>query len=412
MKHHDSQSAYQLYQANKKKPTLARLYLMNAITHDSRIEYLREYAKLIGGLNDGEFEEALPQVYHMLTLAALNGPVEQVVEIQSLIAGLQNREFASKSIEKTRGGIRAHTLIVKEMARFSWASLRESDKLFDGQTLNERSEFLKQALSSGDLSESETETFVAELDQTQCQINLVATVFSVDEALKLTEDECESKSPTPARVAALMAHAAGLLNQMWVMKADGPMPKTELNAICLERQKRFSAIETEAQEILSKPAYAKVNEKMRNLEHDLKDADRFTTRIELCQNCAQKIQQIAPKILSPAYYSKTLDVLKKIADSAAEYGRQRYAMYQTRMASLALDAIRKYDSMKMVFESDAERILKDCKIASIDESLLSPEAASIYQSAKAMLTQKLSTIKRANFDYVCVTSEKFKLEHY
>lgn len=68
-------------------------------------------------------------------------------------------------------------------------------------------------------------------------------------------------------------------------------------------------------------------------------------------------------------------------------------------ADYALKAIKSFDEMSVVFEKDAERILADCHLAEIDESLLSPEASSLFQSAKSIVTAKLDVEKRAEFDH-------------
>lgn len=213
-----------------------------------------------------------------------------------------------------------------------------------------------------------------------------------------------------------MTQIASTLSQLWVLHPDGPISGNELDVICKDKQELFRTCEEPAQKVLSQKPYdqaVKCNAELQAKIDAAGDGDHAETqKIEYCQNAIRTLQELLGGVTYKEYRSQVLELIKNVGDMLTKFTRQRYAKYQKKMSSFALDAIKQFDDITIVREKDAEKILKKCHIAEVDESLLCPEAASMFQSAKSMLVDRLGRVNRAEFDMECVTARKFSLEQY
>lgn len=399
----------------KTNEDLALVYLMNAITHDPKIAYLEEYVKLLSGMKGDVLDSALPQAYNILSMVALNGPADQVPDVQRLIARVQELEFSSGTeggqLDRQEGMIEE---VWQEAKEFEWGSLVENGMMFDAKRMQAKSEALKQLLATGVLSDEDTERYVDELDQTQWQLNLIAILNEISDGVAQVREELSLATANPHRVSALMAQVANALSQLWCLRPEGPIPREELDEICDAKQELLRACEEPAQRLLSQKAYTQAyeyyNKLLKSVDEDCNNSE--TWKIERCQETIPLLQDLVAQITYKEYRSRVLGLIKCIGDRITSFSRQRYAKYQKDMASYALDAIKKFDDTTVVLEKDVDEILKTCHIAEIDESILSPEAAGLFQFAKSMLVDKLGRVKRAEFDMTCVTSTKIRLEQY
>ena len=398
---------------------LALVYLMNAITHDPRIDYLEEYVKILCGMRGARLDSVLPQAYNILSMAALNGPADQVPVVQRLIIQLQDLEFSretkgSQSNRRSDGDLKKEA--ERELKRYEWGTLVEKGLMFDAKLMQEKSDALKQLLSAGMLSEEESEQYIDDLDKTQWQLNLITILGAITEGVSHVNEELSRKKANPYRVSALMSQIASTLSQLWVLHPDGPISGNELDVICKDKQELFRTCEEPAQKVLSQKPYdqaVKCNAELQAKIDAAGDGDHTETqKIEYCQNAIRTLQELLGGVTYKEYRSQVLELIKNVGDMLTKFTRQRYAKYQKKMSSFALDAIKQFDDITIVTEKDAEKILKKCHIAEVDESLLCPEAASMFQSAKSMLVDKLGRVNRAEFDMECVTARKFSLEQY
>ena len=395
------------------KTELARIYILNAITHKPAVRYLDEYVRLLASDDNDGWEDAFSQAYNILSMAALNGAVDDIDHIQTLIAKLQRVEAGRQTPPAANGGEGKPmgTELWMEIAkRYSWKLYRKSGDLFSTDKLQEKEAVLRQALESGVLDEVQTAAAIKEIRETQWQAGYLEARQAFENVIDATRQELEKERPIAPRVGALMSQAAIALNQLWVLDAKGPLGEKELLAEQQREQDRFSALEPEAQCVLSEK-YCSAISAVENRYVD-NPKKTFTRRMEVHQQKIAKLQEI----LSHIPHEKTRDDLaariKVLTEELAEFARKRFAAYQKMAADRALQAIRQFDDTTLVTKKDAETILSDCRLAEIDESLLSPEASAIFQSAKSMLAAKFNTVQRAEYEHKCVMTRKCRLEQF
>ena len=138
-----------------------------------------------------------------------------------------------------------------------------------------------------------------------------------------------------------------------------------------------------------------------------------TLFIEKIREFLVRTSSVAQTLSSEKLSNSLSEVIKAVSKLGRDVEVERYAVYQRYCANLCAAAIKNFHDVTWVWEKDANKILKECKIANIDESLLSPECAEIYQSARGMLQGKLDKEDcRIEFQVACVNSPKIKLESF
>ena len=209
---------------------------------------------------------------------------------------------------------------------------------------------------------------------------------------------------------ALMSQISSFLTQLWLLEPAGPLDDVELRKEQKNMQKEFFELEPKARRAISQ----KPIEEIRKQYKRFVDAERenFTERLEAAQRTVTDIQELLVRISFDEYREEAKQLLKQLANLVASFGRERYACYQRHVAGLAKKALEKFDNITVVSKTDALKILNDCNMVKVDESLLSPEASGLFQFAKSTLTAKLSIEQRAEFDYKCVVASKYKLEDF
>ncbi len=393
---------------------LARIYLLNAITHDSRVEYLAEYVDFLKKNASPEDEEAYQQAYNIMSMAALNCHADDIAEIRQLIADLQSISMANAAEEANAPEKESSELaqIERELETFSWPHLKKNGRLFSASVLADKAAALRQALGSGCLSDDQTKHYMDELEETQWQINLVSLKESLGSLFKSIEEETArvSNKISSSRINALMAQATSVLSQIWILANEGPLSERELREEQESMQEAFNKTEKVAQEVLSQKTLELIKSKLKGIEKNLMSIDSVSMRIKEVQLAVEYIQGLLPQIVFEEHRTSVQSYLKRLSELIVSLSRMRYARYQARIAGLAQRALKKYDAMTMVFEADAINILEECEFCKVDESLLSPEAAGLFQFAKSTLVAKLDMVKRVDFDYKCVVAKKFNLE--
>ena len=410
-----AEQAYELCQGayKHKDHALARIYLLNAITHDTQLRYLKALVTLVKKTDYSERQDAARQALDVFSVALLQAPPDQVVQIRELMDEMQGicDDDLGTSSENEGDTAHANTTLnmEEELEVFSWNNYRKNGWLFSAEKLQEKEAALKQALESGLLDDGKASEFFNELIQTQLQIGFCAAKSEFYESVKQVERELRKDKPLDHRVAALMAKTANALNQMWSLP-NGPMSESEIVSEQNAVQAKFEDVEPDAQRVISEKAHEAIGD----LESKYKDTldEALTPRIELLQKKAVDLQELLPQMTYKPFRDEVVNRIKTTAEKITALTRQRLARYQQMAADYALKAIKSFDEMSVVFEKDAERMLTDCRLAEIDESLLSPEASALFQSAKSIVTAKLDVVKRAEFDHKCVVSPKFKLEQF
>lgn len=428
--HELSDKAYAYYAKVKEQGDreLARLYLVNAITHSPNIVYIRQYVDDLKREDDADREEILPQAMALLSQAALNGSPDDVVEIRQLVESLQQedvRDDAPEIIDDNSEKLKQAFL------DFSWDRMERRDELFDLSRLAEKAEMLQKALESEVLSDDEAEDYAQMLKETQAQLNFASLCKEFDRIHEMVSMallvQGEFDKIFKAQTIAGLQQLSSILSQLWTMKDDGPF---SLNANkCFKNrikmmQLRFEEMEEKTQEFLGREVFdgmcAKIEEFNREDAGCADNAKReseslptdktWTKHIQSGQKLIAEIRGALQQLPYKEHRDKLLADLDRIEKLVASWSVYRYARYQRIVADLCKKAVDKWNENTTVNKDEARGWLKDYKFTQIDESLLSPEAAGVFHDIKAKLANKFNSEEMAEFEYHCIVDKKMKLE--
>ena len=382
-----------------------------------------------------EREDLLPQAFDVLSQAAITGPAENIAEIQSFVAMLQPpvkdiKTTTSEEDEETKQ-------LVEELEHTTWENLL-AEGLYDSENarwdlekLESRLNLLRKSLASGLLDEQQASMYAIELGKTELQYNF-CSVFN--EFYRLAKrvleivimDDYLLGEDGKSRVVAMLQQMSSLLNQAMTMPEEGLGDSWSENGIFNQTAKMLQAfrkVEKEAQVALGKDVYDKIIAEFdefyrihakENIEAappgKMAGSNTWTSRILAAQSLRENVSKRLSQIPAPPHLEELAKKMRALEKDIGEWIKARYACYQRKIADLCRAAVRKWDDTTYVTEGEATQWLADFRFAEVDESLLSPEAAAVFQSIKARLVDKLSTEAKADFDYKCIVSIKMKLE--
>ena len=426
----ESQKAIELYKATLTKgdTETARLYLMNAIMHNPSLENIRLYVNELQKLDPLEREDLLPQALDVLSQAAITGPAENIAEIQSLVAMLQPSVEDIKTTYSDEDEDAKQ--LVEELEHTTWENLL-AEGLYDSENtkwnlekLESRLDLLRKSLASGLLDEQQASTYAIELGKTELQFNF-CSIFN--EFYRLAKrvleivimDDYLLGEDGKSRVVAMLQQMSSLLNQAMTIPEEGLEDSLSANGFfnrTAEMLQTFRNVEKEAQVALGKDIYDKI---IAEFEEFYKIHDKaslpgafntWTSHILAAQGLREDVSKRLSQIPAQPHLEEISKKMRALEKDTGEWVKARYACYQRKVAELCRAAVRKWDDTTYVTEDKAKQWLADFRFAEIDESLLSPEAAAVFQSIKARLIEKLSTEAKADFDYKCIVSIKMNLE--
>ena len=139
---------------------------------------------------------------------------------------------------------------------------------------------------------------------------------------------------------------------------------------------------------------------------------RLTKILEEFQNNVQEISARLYELTDSDYVQEINHSIRKLGEKAEKISQQRFAAYQKYVAEKCDEAISDYDEKTRVGENYAKQLLDDYHFAEVDESLLSPEAASVFHETKSILLNKLGMKEKTAFQKQCVIGKKKKLEDF
>lgn len=407
----NAELAFEKYRAAKATgdAELARLYILNALTHDSKLKYLKAY---IGDIKDAEADRAslIEQASNLLSVAALNGSCEDIEEIQGLIRELQELDDSGAS-ELDADGSDPLDEIKTKLGKYSWQSLKKSKGLTDLRVLGEKIDICKQALESGLLSDYEAERVLLEMTQTQTMQNVETSMTEVIRLVTIVKEGPGSRDSQPKDLAAL-SQASGILSQLWTIADIGYCQREDYERRLRDVQAEYNQAEDKVKKSMS----AAVVEKMSSIVQvlDGRDFNKFTNEIHAVQNAIKTVQELMAQITHDESKVCAQNIVKKLVGRLEDVMRARYAAYQKHVAELCAGALKGYEDEIFLTngEDKAESLLKKYQIAEIDETQLSPEASSIYHAARDTIAAKFSAKHKVDFDYRCVVSGKISIEEF
>ena len=406
----------------------ARLYLINALSHDPCIENIRFYVQELLKVSPTDLEGILPQSYSILSEAAITGPADNIAEIRTLIARLEEHCSSAKSDVVDVDEDDEERRLLEELKATSWEGLK-ADGLFDADNIKwdvgrlvGRLELLKKALSSGYLSDEQAEYYAEELPKTELQINFCS---SYNEFYRLAQEIIGALSINGDKIAddeklryiAMIQQMSNLLNQVSTMPDEGLGESGSDDSIYNRTSKMigtFKTVEGRLQLAVGVEAFKAVESEIDAFVENYKNKSdgSWSICIRMAQALKEKVARQISLMPAPQHQETVATKIRNVDKLIEEWMKARYAAYQRCVADLCRKAVKNWDDNLTVSDDEAKQWLNDFRFAEVNESLLSPEAAGVFQSIKARLMEKLSKEDKANFDYKCIVSHKMKLEDF
>ena len=150
-----AEKAYQLGNTAFEKGDceLARIYILNAITHDDNLKYFHSLINIVKKTSPNTRKrEVAEQALNLLSMALLQGDPDRIGTIQSMIADLQtvfDDTFDSGTVSSDS---EANIPNFADLERYSWTTMKKAKTAEDMPFLQEKSEFLQQILNSSGIS--------------------------------------------------------------------------------------------------------------------------------------------------------------------------------------------------------------------------------------------------------------------
>ena len=411
-----AEKAYQLGNTAFEKGDceLARIYILNAITHDDDLKYFYSLINIVKKTSPNTRKrEVAEQALNLLSMALLQGDPDRIGTIQSMIADLQTVFDDTFDSGTVSSGSEANIPSFADLERYSWTTMRKAKTVEDMPSLQEKSEFLQQMLNAPGISE--TQRGKVEQEFRTC-VSLM-DFLSKKKALEETISEIRKESVSSKNVyflAAKLQNASNILAQMWLLDVSPVIPNSEYRQTLSKFTEEIKKQEDNYNRLRSEPLYKDLRNKISKTKTDiLSSTINGTQKLEIIQKSVQEVSEKVIELSAMDYVREIQKLLRdELGKKAEDIAKKRFAEYQKKVAELCRGAIKQFNDDLKVFESDAEEYLERYKIAEIDESLLSPEASAIFHEAKGLLVNKLSLSKKASFQVKCVTGKKMKLEDF
>lgn len=411
-----AESAYTLCQDAYKAKNfdLARIYIVNAITHATELRFLKALVTIAKKTQYEKRRDVSEQFLNICSMALFQVPANEVKDVQDIMAGLQeiyDDTFVLSSDEEADDSSACTWGMLVE--KYSWSSMQKHNELHDDGKVQEKSRFLQKILESSVMTDSQRKRVEHEF-----QVCLSYSEFLTKESvIKETFSELEREFLGEGNVfyiAAKLQNASSILAQMWLLEVPDVIPQKKFRSDLSAYAKKIEQYETQYNKIRSKALYVSLADKIsRALSMARSAAGKLTGRLEDCQKIIREVSESLGELSDLGYVRELQNSLRELGEEAENISKKRFAAYQAFCANKCRSAIKSFDDTTgRVSEDDARKYLDRWDIAKIDESLLTPEASAIFHEAKGMLIDKLSRMNKANYQIECVTSKKFSLEDF
>lgn len=437
---------------------LARIYAMNAITHDSSPKAFELYVEIIKAMPERERRVAVEQALNILSMVMCQCDPDEIGKFQQLATQLEEIQDEGFAPTPETPDVISAPLIDK----YSWESLREEGQLENLERIREKFQILQPLIDSGDLHGEELQRRAKEFQETEALLDFLNKKQVFEESLTEVDNELTADNGNLCYVAARLQNAATLLSQLWLVNVAGVLVNYKERLAAMT--KRLEKFERQYEKVRSAPLFEELKQKIRAailqkglfsykqkiddenkkpivnnqdanapklqkevpivplLENAVKIVSepqrkaltaKFTSLLEVWQKTAMEVSAKLERLSDPDAIAEVQYLLNMLNHEAEKVAKQRYAAYQEFCAEKCQEAIKDYDSITLrVSEGDAIKLFKRWDMAKIDEALLSPEASGFFQTAKGMLMDKMSRLTKAEHQVQCVVSEKFKLEDF
>ena len=397
---------------------MARIYCLNAISHGDDIKYFQALAAIASKIPKDLQNEAIEQTINILQMALFQVPAEKVMQLKEILDILEKQLTASSVLPDNdvfHASISNDIGVMTEICsgKLSWKHLRATGEISETRTIQLRIRELQQIISEGGFDEKTSKVCNQELQTSIVYLEFLNQHNVIQLHFNQVEEEFSKKQASLFYIAARLQNINTLLNQMWLFDLQGVLSESEfrdfMDSLIKQAQKNESRYNT----LRSQPIIVEIECIVKEMIDRISlSAIKKTPDIHALE---QTLKEVSAKMMEIPDM-KTLEqaqlLSEKLKNKLIELSKQRYARYQSMVAKHCVTAIKAYEYINIVSESDAIKLLEQHKFAQIDESLLCPEAGGLYHFAKGGLISKLSPNENANFQMKCVESQKFKMEDF
>lgn len=417
-----AQKAFELFQdaLQKNQLELARLYLLNAVTHNPEQKYIEAYVTLIEKTPKNERYNVVNQVSNILSVAALQGKPENIPLILTVQEELT--KIADASIETPNQNECKGEPLNDFYNEYAWEKIIESNKQNDIEYVKARNIAMRTIIDSGELSTEEQTSFEKEFELSLSYMEWLNKKSQLEENIKIIQTNINKDEPFFVHMEALCKECHILIDHLCMLNIPQQLKNKNWHKQIDDLETLLRTCEQSLVEKKDTPTVIKLcnegNEICREYfpltePEPALGKGRKTEYIEKIRDFLVRASSVAQTLTSEKLSKSLSEVIKTVNKLGREKEVERYAAYQRYSAKLCAAAIKNFHNVTWVWEKDADKILTECKIANIDESLLCPECAEIYHSARGMLQEKLDKqASRIDFQVACVTAPKIQLESF
>ena len=380
-------------------PETARIYLLNAVNH---APYEPEYLIILSDLAQKHYAanpEVISQIKSVAELALFQLPPDKISQHMNMMQELDKLYAASISTGSEE--------IVDWKEEFTILKQQDMNQLgSDPEALPDRIEKLNQILSN--LQEDEISGDIRkELEYSTNLYTISLTIQKVENYLQLLESEKDYGSHTAS---ARLLSVSSAMSVFWEHDISR-LPPSFSDKIEDQLPQRIGKIEENINRAKSEPHY---NSAMEVLSDAISyNSGNYQSKIQYITGAVEKAMGFAPSIQDHEFAKKFKDEMSRVHNRLTELKKYQYIDYQKWAAGLCADAFRQWKTETMFSDEDAKRIFRQCDLAKIDLSLVSPEVNNVYQQVIQKFAGELKSEESFNnIQMPLMLAEKKKYEDF
>ncbi len=212
-----AKKAFELFQESlqNNQLELARLYLLNAVTHNPEQEYIEAYVSLIEKHPEKERYNVINQVSNILSVAALQGKPENIpviLSVQERLTALADASLETSELKKQK-----EEPLNDFYAEFAWDKIIAINKQMDPDFIKARNIAMQTIIESGLLTADEQNSFEKEFEQSLSYLECLNKKQQFELNINLIQKELEKDKPFFVQTEALCKECRMLIDQLCIL---------------------------------------------------------------------------------------------------------------------------------------------------------------------------------------------------
>lgn len=398
---------------------LAKVYYLSAINHaPSEFPALSSYANIVLG-DPSSTSDDFDRLKSILQISLYQIPPAAVTNVLALLneATRRERELLADQSPKpapVNWQERFEQLMASNTLTSSWTDLKQISKRWDA--LNDISESLHEEQPESEL----TKKVQSELDLTLRVLEATRLITALDTMITALTS-CREQ---PEKAASLLQTAESTLGQLWGIDSAG-WP-AELCSKIDQYPKSIQSYVDAVAEIKSAPFLAKVDAERDSVNACIQQKAWATAAssghpyqqvITKCDACYERAVAAAQSIFSTESREKAEAAMKQIRNIALDAKRKQFDAYQRWVVFRCKQAFDQYDKINnwykpTLLDETARNIFDESGLVEVDQSLLAPETARLFDDVLRNLSSHMSGAAQFEMQRDIAQSSKKKQEDF